>query len=75
MKKYEPVRPKTTNIVPFGLRMQPDLRGMIEAAMEESGRSMNAEICVRLQQSFGPDKTDEILAATQKILEIVSSSK
>lgn len=40
------------NIPPFGLRMQPDLKAKIEAASEASGRSMNAEIVARLENSF-----------------------
>ena len=42
----------TGQIAPFGLRMLPDLREEIEAAAKASGRSMNAEIVARLQQSF-----------------------
>ena len=63
------------NIVPFGLRMQPDLRTLIESAIAATGRSMNAEICVRLQRSFesDADKVDELLTRTQEILDAVRS--
>lgn len=49
--------PKTTTaptgqIAPFGLRMLPDLKEKIEQAARESGRSMNAEIVARLEESF-----------------------
>lgn len=49
--------PKTTTaptgqIAPFGLRMLPDLKEKIEQAARDSGRSMNAEIVARLEQSF-----------------------
>lgn len=42
----------TGNIAPFGLRMLPDLRAMVEEAARRAGRSMNAEIIARLQASF-----------------------
>lgn len=42
----------TGNIPPFGLRMLPELREKVEAAARESGRSMNAEVVGRLEQSF-----------------------
>lgn len=49
--------PKTTTaptgqIAPFGLRMLPDLKEKIEQAARESGRSMNAEIVARLEESL-----------------------
>lgn len=34
------------------LRMSPELKDQVEAAAKESGRSMNAEIVHRLQNSF-----------------------
>lgn len=45
----------TGSIAPFGLRMLPELKEKIEEAARASGRSMNAEIVVRLHQSFEPD--------------------
>lgn len=42
----------TGNIAPFGLRMLPELRDKVEEAAKSNGRSMNAEIVARLQQSF-----------------------
>src|SRR4051812_27210298 len=45
---------KIGNIAPFGLRMLPDLKARIEEAAAESGRSLNAEIVARLEQSFDP---------------------
>lgn len=47
-EKHKP----TATIPPFGLRLQPPLRKLLDAACEESGRSMNAEIARRLEQSF-----------------------
>lgn len=40
------------DINPFGLRMPAELRERIEAACQASGRSMNAEIVQRLEESF-----------------------
>lgn len=45
-------RAPTSNIAPFGLRMQPDLRFKLEGAAAAAGRSLNAEIVSRLERSF-----------------------
>ena len=55
-EKHKP----TATIPPFGLRLQPPLRKLLDAACEESGRSMNAEIARRLEQSFARPE-DEIV--------------
>lgn len=44
----------TAHIPPFGLRLQAVLKAELEQAATESGRSLNAEICERLRQSFEP---------------------
>ena len=43
---------KKSDINPFGLRMEEELRKKIAAAAAANGRSMNAEIVHRLMQSF-----------------------
>lgn len=43
----------TGSVAPFGLRMLPDLKEMLEAAARLAGRSMNAEVSARLRESFG----------------------
>ena len=48
MEKKESMR----NINPFGLRLQPELKAAIERAAEKNGRSINAEIHARLEESF-----------------------
>jgi len=58
-KKDEMTQHKTAHIAPFGLRMQPELRSQVEAAARLSGRSLNAEICSRLQESLSPAKVAE----------------
>lgn len=40
------------NITPFGLRMQPELKGRVEESAKANNRSLNAEIVSRLEQSF-----------------------
>lgn len=45
-------REKIANIVPFGLRMQPDLKRRVEEAAKANGRSLNAEITHRLEASL-----------------------
>lgn len=52
----------TGSIAPFGLRMLPELKERIEEAARASGRSMNAEIVARLQQSFEAPAIIEQLA-------------
>jgi len=42
-------------IVPYGLRMPPDLKGKLEEAARSSGRSLNTEIVARLEQSIQDD--------------------
>lgn len=42
----------------FGLRMPPDLRASLEAAAAKAGRSLNAEICHRLQETLHWDATE-----------------
>lgn len=48
----ENTRRPTSHIAPFGLRMQEDLREKIESAATENGRSLNAEIVARLENSI-----------------------
>ena len=43
---------KVANIVPYGLRMQPDLKQRIEATARANNRSLNAEIVSRLEASL-----------------------
>ena len=52
MPKKTETRPATGHIAPFGLRMQPDLRAHLESAAVANGRSLNAEITARLEQSL-----------------------
>lgn len=40
------------NINPFGLRLQPELKALLELAAVENKRSLNAEITARLEASF-----------------------
>ncbi|TPW27798.1 Arc family DNA-binding protein [Martelella alba] len=55
------------NIAPFGLRMQPELKEKIKQAAEDNGRSMNAEIVQRLEDSFE-------FADLKYVLEFVAST-
>lgn len=48
-------RPSTSHIAPFGLRMQPELRARLEESAQKTGRSLNAEIVARLEESLAPD--------------------
>lgn len=73
MSRRKPPDERMAAITPFGLRMQPDLKARIETAAEESGRSMNAEIIARLEQTF--DQGDNTAAPlVQPIAEMVQSA-
>ena len=52
MAKNEISRPATAHIPPFGLRMQPKLKDLIETSARASGRSMNAEITSILEAHY-----------------------
>ncbi len=75
-------RQKTGHIPPFGLRMQPELKKRLEEAATTEGRSLNAEIVARLEESlvwrYREDLfrlTGELWYETQKLadLEAVAS--
>jgi hypothetical protein len=51
-------------IVPFGLRMPPDVKERVERAAHKSGRSVNAEIVARLEKSLLEE--DEVASTLQK---------
>ena len=44
----------------FNVRMPADLKEKIEEAAKENGRSMNAEIVYRLQQSLNEEQEDHV---------------
>ena len=57
---------KVASIAPFGLRMQPELKQQIEEQAMASGRSLNAEIVWRLEQSLKADTPDQSWIKTAK---------
>lgn len=59
---------KVGNVPPFGLRMLPDLKQRVEAAARANGRSMNAEIVARLEDSFTARVREEHLLEDRKAL-------
>ncbi|QXQ04289.1 Arc family DNA-binding protein [Stenotrophomonas indicatrix] len=69
MAKKTETRPATGHINPFGLRMQPDLRDRLEAAAAAEGRSLNAEIVARLEESFQMEEGVESLEQMTGALE------
>ncbi|WP_417219529.1 Arc family DNA-binding protein [Achromobacter spanius] len=46
------------DIVPFGLRMPPDLKALVEHVAHENGRSMNAQIIFMLNRYFELERVD-----------------
>lgn len=61
------------DIAPFGVRMPAELKETVERAAKENGRSMNAEIILRLEDSFigGSSDSRELLSAedARRVLE------
>src|SRR5262249_31451391 len=53
------------NIVQIGLRGTKDLRRRLKAAAKKSGRSDNAEMVERLENSFRREAADEVLDRAQ----------
>jgi hypothetical protein len=43
---------KTSDIAPLGVRMQPELKSALVDVARKNGRSLNAEVVLRLEQSF-----------------------
>lgn len=60
----EPLRVKG-DVAPFGLRLTPDLRAMLQREAGISGRSLNAEILARLRDTFEPKRSSRGQAAAQ----------
>ncbi len=48
---------KTGDIAPLGVRMQPELKDALVEAARKNGRSLNAEVVLRLEQSFDIEPT------------------
>lgn len=65
MKSSDPER-KVASIAPFGLRMQPELKQQIEEQARANGRSLNAEIVWRLEQSLAREADGQSWIKTAK---------
>lgn len=50
--EYVRCMPKYKYIVPFGLRMQPELKKQLDTHAKAAGRSLNSEIVERLERSL-----------------------
>lgn len=50
-----------TRIAPYGLRMPPELKEMLQASAAANNRSMNAEIVLRLENSFSYTPHNEVV--------------
>jgi hypothetical protein len=57
MTATPPDKIKISDINPFGLRMQPELKSTLEREADINGRSLNAEIVNRLQLSIERQRT------------------
>ncbi|HEL3212201.1 TPA: Arc family DNA-binding protein [Stenotrophomonas maltophilia] len=72
MAKKTETRSSTAHINPFGLRMQPELRERLEAAAATEGRSLNAEIVARLEESF---ELEQEVVELEKVTEAFERSQ
>lgn len=65
---------KAREIDPFGLRMQDELRQALEKSMELSGnKSLNTEICNRLQASLEAEKYLQDAAAGDPYAQVLAA--
>lgn len=48
------------SIAPFGVRMPPELKAQIEQSAKDNGRSINAEVVHRLEESIASEETLEL---------------
>ena len=67
-----PVRKTTKRVINTALRLPTELHGEIRQAADRNGRSMNAEIVARLQESPLDDvkrQNDEIKAMIRQLLD------
>jgi len=55
-------------ITPYPLRVPPELRKRLEEAARDGGRSLNAEIVARLEQSFEPRESAIVIEDLEALL-------
>lgn len=56
----------------YPLRLPPELKAKVEESAEAQGRSLNAEIIARLQDSFtagGQDKREELVKLLNEVID------
>ncbi|MBX5103032.1 Arc family DNA-binding protein [Rhizobium lentis] len=59
---------RISNISPFGLRLVPELKRRVEEAARLNGRSLNAEIAYRLEESLEAEGEARSQAAARSLL-------
>ncbi|WP_326912793.1 Arc family DNA-binding protein [Rhizobium johnstonii] len=59
---------RISNISPFGLRLLPELKRRVEEAARINGRSLNAEIAYRLEESLEAEGDARSQAAARSLL-------
>lgn len=57
------------------LRLPPHLKARLGHASIDSGRSMNAEILARLEQSFEPDPAKQIVEALRPVAALTDADR
>ncbi|MBX4884814.1 Arc family DNA-binding protein [Rhizobium bangladeshense] len=60
---------RISNISPFGLRLLPELKRRVEEAARTNGRSLNAEIAYRLEESLEAEGDARSQAAARSLLQ------
>lgn len=53
-------RRPVSNITPFGLRLQPELKRRLEEAAKANNNSLNTEISLRLEASLSADTSEAV---------------
>ena len=57
------------------LRLPPELKAKLGHAAIDNGRSVNAEILARLEQSFAPDATSQIVDLLRSVPSLTDNEK
>lgn len=58
-------------ITPYPLRLNPELRKKLETIAKENGRSLNAEITLRIEATFSNSRTSNNNELTETIRSII----
>jgi len=66
---------KTADIAPLGVRMPPEIKNALTHAAHVNGRSLNAEIVLRLRESLEEGRAVSSSLASEPVLEVYSTGR